>query len=52
VELYSEFSQDENKEIQTIVGRGIHEILTLVEKSGKSPFSYAEPFEKFVKHNE
>lgn len=44
VEIYSEFSQDDSFEIREILAKGIHEVLELLEKSGKNPFIMEETF--------
>lgn len=44
IEIYTEYSQDENSEIKEIVAKGIHEVLELIEKSGKNPFILEETF--------
>lgn len=44
VELYCEFADDESREIRAIIGKGIHEILSIIEKSNKGVFSFAECF--------
>jgi hypothetical protein len=49
VELYSEYSQDDNDEIRVIVVKGIHEVLELIEKQGKNPFTLEESFLNFLK---
>lgn len=49
IEIYSEFSQDDIDEIRVIVVKGIHEVLELIEKSGKNPFVLEEPFLNFLK---
>lgn len=52
LEIYSEFSQDDSKEIKAIVGRGIHEALTLTEKAGKNVFLFGDPFQNLIKQSE
>ena len=47
-EIYSELSQDDSVEIKCIVAKGIHEILELVEKSGKNPFLFEESFSNLL----
>ena len=42
MEIYCEFADDESKEIKSIVARGIHEALTLIEKSGKDVYVFGE----------
>ena len=44
VEIYCEFAQDDSKDIKMILGRGIHEAITLTEKAGKSPLLLGECF--------
>lgn len=44
VELYCEFADDESREIRAIIARGIHEILSIIEKSNKGVFIFAECF--------
>lgn len=51
VEIYSEFSQDENIEIKEIVAKGIHEVLELMDKQGKNPFLLEEPFTTLLKNS-
>eukprot|EP00347_Sterkiella_histriomuscorum_P008189 403346040 len=51
LEIYSEFSQDENQDIKEIIAKGIHEVLELLEKQGKNPFTFEEPFQNLLKQN-
>ena len=44
VELYCEFADDEDKEVRVIVAKGMHEVLTLTEKSGRAPYLFNESF--------
>ena len=43
-EIYSELAQDEDIEIRQVVAKGIHEVLEIIEKSGKDPFLIEESF--------
>jgi hypothetical protein len=49
IEIYSEFSLDESDEIKSIVAKGLHEVLELIEKAGKNPFHMEEPFSNLLK---
>jgi len=49
VEFYCEFADDEDQEVKEITAKGIHEVLTLTEKSGKSPFMFGESFQTLAK---
>ena len=51
IEIYSEYSQDENIEIKEIIAKGIHEVLDLIEKSGKNPFIMEETFLNLLKQS-
>ena len=37
-------SQDDSVDIKVIIAKGIHEVMELVEKSGKSIFVFEESF--------
>lgn len=43
-ELYIEYSLDESPEIKIILARGIHEAISLIDKSNKNPFDLGECF--------
>jgi hypothetical protein len=43
-ELYCEFSDDDSKDIKAVIARGLHEALTLTEKSDKNVYMFGECF--------
>ena len=51
IEIYTEYSQDDNIEIREIIAKGIHEVLDLIEKSGKNPFIMEETYLNLLKQS-
>ena len=47
-DMYQDFSLDENEEIKLTVARGIHESITLLEKTGKNQFILGEAYMNMI----